>query len=123
MVGTAISGLVDKPEARMEFRVPEMSTPETQWYLSLTQIRDNIGSIYGFQSNGKPRQIPDHVPSRIEIAYADPAPTKEYLKITEISRSADEDADLIPYNKIDSDPEDEDDEPMTSHGSKPSAPV
>lgn len=123
VVGTAISGLVDKPEVRINFEVPEMSTPETQWYLSLTQIRDEVGSLYGLQRKENPRQRPGHAPSHIEIASVDSTPTKKYPNIREISPSADEDADLIPYDKVVSDPEDEDDDPMIAHRNKPIVPV
>jgi len=123
VVGTAISGLVDKPELRMDFKVSEMSTPETQWYLSLTQIRDDIGSLHGLRSEEDSRQRADHGPSRVEIARLNLAPSNSPLEIREISFSTNEDVDLIPYSKVDADPEDEEDDPMTAHRNKPTAPV
>src|SRR5438045_90284 len=50
-VGIAISQLIDKPDARMTFSIDIVNSAEAQWYLSLTGVKDSIGSIQNLKIN------------------------------------------------------------------------
>lgn len=123
VVGTAISRLVDKPEARMNFGVPEMESSEAEWYLGLTEVQDVIGSVQDLrQPTAEVQMAKNHLLSVVPASRTTKADKKPMGKI-EIITSDEEEEDLIPYSKIDTDPEDEDDDPMTAKRDHQVAPV
>lgn len=126
-VGVAISKMVDKPELQLNFALEGHEASEAKWYEWLTEVDDKLGNISHLKQPDK------------SIATIKQAPKKKItskvssnLAITEIqgprvievlTDSEDEDADLMVYEKPDSDPEDEDDDPTVINRNKPTAPV
>lgn len=107
----------------MNFRVPEMESPEAEWYLSLTDVKDVMGSIQDLQ---QPVMIvtpaKNNLPSAAHPLRATKTQGKPLMKI-EVIDSDEDDNDLMPYSKIDSDPEDEEDDPLTAKRDRPAAPM
>jgi telomere length regulation protein len=129
MVGMAISRMVDKPEAQLNFDMEGVESTEERWYQQLTQVEDELGTFrdikveYNKQvprtkvkpSSAKPTAEPSTTPSITEITGP---------RIVEIlDESSDEDGDLMAYEKPDSDPEDDTDDPTEINRNKPTAPV
>lgn len=121
-LGTAISQLVDKPETRMKFDFDESGKEELAHFQALLRVEFRIGSIADLRSisiskvdsgtlvqRTKPTKKPKILPKS-------PAP-----KITVIED--DEDADLTPMAKPDSDASDSDPDPTVARRDKPKAPV
>jgi telomere length regulation protein len=124
----AISKMVDKPDLQLKFELERPEAEEATWYQRLTQVNDKVGSISDLKSQDgsvapvkkvqpKPRSIlkPANGPSITEI---------QGPRVVEVlSDSEDEDADLMVYDKPDSDPEDDTDDPTAINRNKPSTPV
>ncbi|TKA73175.1 hypothetical protein B0A55_07395 [Friedmanniomyces simplex] len=129
VVATAISGLVDREGSRMEFGVDEVKTEEALWYLNLVKVQDRVGALSDFgallarqDKAVKPaRKLPSvhakALPSlNGKLVFGPPRPPTpaqtEVIgeKVTELldDVSDEEDDDLKPYAKPDSDPEDSD---------------
>jgi telomere length regulation protein len=45
IVGEALSGLSDKTDSRMDFKMEELQSDEAKWYKSLVLVSDTIGSV------------------------------------------------------------------------------
>ena len=143
IVGTAISGLVDKEGAKMSFGTDDMETEEARWYMSLVRIDDRVGRLEDLDGlltkqnqprsitrragrsttlkdmpkiNGKPTFGPPRPPAQTEVIGE---------KVTEIldGDEDEEDDDLRPYAKPDSDPEDSDEDATLVNRKKARAPV
>lgn len=107
----------------MNFHVPEMESPEAEWYISLTHIQDIVGSIQDLQRPATiVTPVRNNLPSAAHPVRATKMQGKALTKI-EVIDSEEDDNDLIPYSKIDSDPEDEEDDPLTAKRDRPAAPV
>jgi telomere length regulation protein len=142
-VGTAMSTLVDKEGSRMNFGTDELDNDDGKWYLELVKINDSVDDLLEFDRflkttagavkrqrraapktetmpilNGKPVFGPPRppIPVQTEIIGA---------QVTEIldDDSEDEHADLTPYAKPDSDPEDSDEDATLVTRNKSRAPV
>ncbi|KAF1944138.1 hypothetical protein EJ02DRAFT_452746 [Clathrospora elynae] len=127
-VGSAISKMVDKPELQLKFELEGAETEEAKWYERLTQVDDKVGKVADLKTQDKsvasmkrvqPKPKPAFKPSK--------APTITEIqgpRVVEIlTDSEDEDADLMVYEKLDSDPEDDTDDPTAINRNKPTAPV
>ncbi|KAL8645869.1 MAG: hypothetical protein Q9226_007099, partial [Calogaya cf. arnoldii] len=130
-LGTALSRLVDPPEKRMNFGSEEMTSAQGQRYLSLTELRDPLGSITDLRHT--------EAKSELSIRTAKKPAAKEknsYLgngkasigsKIISIEEvddgSESEEGDLPMYAKPDSDASDSDEDPTVIERNKPTAPV
>ncbi|KJX94259.1 telomere length regulation protein [Zymoseptoria brevis] len=143
VVGTAISSLVDKEGSRMNFGTNELKTNEGGWYLELVKINDSVGQIPDFvkflqssvgaarrqkRTAHKTEQMPILNGKPVFGPVRPPAPVQTEVigdKVTELfdDGSDDEDADLKPYAKPDSDPEDSDEDATLVTRNKPRAPV
>lgn len=145
VVGTAISSLVDKEGAKMNFGTDEMQTDEAKWWLGLVKTTDTIGkeddAIYLLGPRGE--ESTGHQPKRRTLqaqrrelvdgkpVYGPPRPPEmrvqtevEGEKITELlDDESEEDDGLKPYAKPDSDPEDSDEDATLVNRNKPRAPV
>ncbi|KAI9811374.1 MAG: telomere binding protein [Pycnora praestabilis] len=143
VVGVAISELIDKPDKRMAFSMNEMDNPEARWYRSLTSVKDEVGSLKDLALPAEMSLVPvtriaDGLsPFRASKAnrskdsgrvsgpktLAQASGTK-IISIEEIGddNEAMED-EFIPYEKPDSDEEDEDEDPTLVQRNKPTAPV
>ncbi|KAH7399295.1 telomere length regulation protein-domain-containing protein [Pyrenochaeta sp. MPI-SDFR-AT-0127] len=127
-VGVAISKMVDKPDLQLKFDLDGSEAVEAKFYQRLTELEDGIGAIKdlktedksgtlvkAFKQKPRPRVKPSKAPAITEITGP---------RIIEIvSESEDEDDDLITYEKPDSDPEDDGEDPETINRNKPTAPV
>jgi telomere length regulation protein len=129
-VGVAISKMVDKPDLQLKFELEGAEAEEASWYQHLTEVDDKIGEIKDLELRRHATTSTKKVQSKPK-----PKPTPKLSKspaITEIqgprvvevmSDSEDEDADLMVYEKPDSDPEDDTDDPTAINRNKPTAPV
>lgn len=138
VVGMAISDLVDKSGSKMNFDIDDMKTPEGKWYQRLVRVDDKVGNyteIKNVFSNETTNPLSKN--SRTNETPASrkkPVPSKPKPKpmiqeepqgprIMEVMDDSEEDDDLVPYAKPDSDPEDEDEDPTMINRDKPKAPV
>lgn len=132
IAAVAISELVDKPENRLKFDIPETESAEANWYRQLVNVHDAVGSIQDFEQPAKdhtaPRSVNPHLGAkgtqRVQKTQAESKKKPASgLRIIEITDDSGEDDDLIPYAKPDSDPEDESEDPTQVTRNKPTAPV
>ncbi|KAK6428447.1 telomere binding protein, partial [Oleoguttula sp. CCFEE 5521] len=143
IVGTALSGLVDKEGMTMNFGTDDMRTAEAHWYLDLIKVDDDLGSREALLKLTKqdavarrPRQKHDKRITSLPVIDGKPtfgplrppqAPVQtevEGAKVTEIlDSSSDADNDLNPYAKPDSDPEDSDEDATLVNRNKTRPPV
>ncbi|KAF2799128.1 hypothetical protein K505DRAFT_295246 [Melanomma pulvis-pyrius CBS 109.77] len=134
-VGTAISSMVDKPELQLKFDLEGNEATEAKWIQRLTNVDDKIGVIKDLEFEENKSVSTQKIPLR---GGAPPMQTRDTKKmpqkpsITEITgpriveildESSDEDDDLRVYEKPDSDPEDDTDDPTEINRNKPTAPV
>lgn len=146
IVATAISSLVDKEDAQMDFGTDDMQTAEAHWYLALVNVNDAVGTLKEFQSllrsqasstnrrsrtiNTQPEAMPEAMPKLDgKPVFGPPRPPVQTEvigeKVTEILGS-DEESDqdgLKPYAKPDSDPEDSDEDATLVNRNKVKPPV
>lgn len=145
VMGTALSGLVDKPGSKMSFGTDELETDEAKWYLSLVNIKDSTGSLKDLadllksqegvvarrrkpQATPKTREMPILNGKRVFGPVRPPSPVQTEVvgdKIAEIDDDDEDDGDddLKPYAKPDSDPEDSDEDATLVNRKKPRPPV
>ena len=121
VVGEALSGLVDKGDKRLNFKMEETDEDEGSWYKGLTEVSDGIGQLDPLFK--PPADIPQkkrETPKPVPRPAARPPQTG--FIIEELS---DEEApdDIVPYAKPDSDAEDSDDDATLVRRDKPKAPV
>lgn len=132
IVANAISDLVDDPDKRMVFSMDELKSSEVANYMSLTKTQLKAGSDDEFdyfkksmasaqiQNSKRNRSIGVTTPS-------EPLATKENSKAKTIEavneRSITSDNGLIPYEKPDSDREDEEEDPTLVNRTKHNPPV
>ncbi|CAG8265654.1 unnamed protein product [Penicillium salamii] len=129
VVATGISALIEEPEKALKFDLEEMRSEEAQWYLSLTNVSDELGlpresmkMLREIQSKKSEQTQPKPAPK--PKAHAQRQGTSKIVAIEEIEDSdEDEDDELIPYEKPDDDAYDSDDDPTLIQRNKPTAPV
>ncbi|KAF2707753.1 hypothetical protein K504DRAFT_446860 [Pleomassaria siparia CBS 279.74] len=134
-VGIAISRMVDKPELQLKFDLEGSEAVEAKWYQRLTEVNDKIGTIKNLKIEEEKaisrmklpiRGTPRPMQSRDSKTTSTKPSTTEVTgpRIVEIiDESSDEDDDLLAYDKPDSDPEDDTDDPTEINRNKPTAPV
>jgi telomere length regulation protein len=137
MVSSAISKLVDPPELQLKFELEGDEASEAEWYRRLTEVDDKIGSLQALKAKDTNKAGPQRGGAKGKQSSQTGKPAKakapaESSSVTEISgpriveilgESEDEDDDLVPYEKPDSDPEDDTDDPTEINRNKPTAPV
>lgn len=139
ILGTCVSRLVDAEKNVMKFDDEDMKTKEAKWYQSLSDLKDEIGSIESLKkvttSTGPNHNLPRtradvkpmdkrRVATATDTATANPTKSSKVISIEEIEDSPSSDDDgLIPYEKPDEDPSDSDEDPTLINRSKPTAPV
>ncbi|KAK4105912.1 hypothetical protein N658DRAFT_463732 [Parathielavia hyrcaniae] len=125
VVGEALSGLVDKGDKRLNFKMEETGQDEGQWYKRLTEVSDEIGPLQPLFDS--PYEVPrpqKREASKGPIARPTPQPPQTGFIIEELSdEDGAEEDDIVPYAKPDSDPEDSDDDATLVRRDKPKAPV
>lgn len=132
VVGEALSGLVDEGK-KLNFDMEEMRSEEADWYKGLVRIHDTIGSIDLLRSRRRLSEGPSTASQRkpqlqktvetAAIRRPAPMPRTAGFVIEELDGSDEDEDDLIPYGKPDSDAEDSDDDPTMLRRDKPKAPV
>ncbi|KAK5107538.1 hypothetical protein LTR62_001026 [Meristemomyces frigidus] len=144
IVAMGMSSLIDRDGSKMNFGTDEVQTVEAEWYMSLVKIDDEIGTLDDFEAllstQSRPRKRSAqiltlrHVPPTSyingKLVYGPerpPMPVQTEVigdKITElVDDTSDEDIDLKPYAKPDSDPEDSDEDATLVTRNKARAPV
>ena len=130
VVGEALSGLVHGTDKKLDFKMEEMDTDDANWYKSLVRISDKVGPLDPLRqsgSNAQATKAAKHTnPKRKPKPPPQPAKTapKTGFLIEEVEdEEEEEDPDLVPYAKPDSDAEDSDDDPTLISRNKPKAPV
>ncbi|CAD6504137.1 BgTH12-05874 [Blumeria graminis f. sp. triticale] len=128
VVGEALSSLVDSDCNKMEFKVEEMTTHETEWYKSLVYVLDSVGSIKKLNLQPNSYDYNQIQPQKLGALKATKTLSRASSKIVAIeevmiNRLNPEDDDLTPYIKPDSDAEDSDDDPTVIDRNKPISPV
>ncbi|KAF7871839.1 hypothetical protein EAF04_003946 [Stromatinia cepivora] len=128
VIGEALSGLVDKGDKVMDFKIDDTKTPEAKWYKSLVNVSDTIGNLEPLKSKFVPQISKPTKAARSKPA-SKPSPLKGNSKIIAIEEIEDDDEvesdddGLTPYAKPDSDVEDSDEDPTLIIRNKPKAPV
>jgi telomere length regulation protein len=115
-VGVAISKMVDKPDLQLKFELEDVEAEEARWYQRLTEVDDKIGEVkdlktkrQNISSTKKVQTKPKPIP---KVSKAPAITEIQGPRVVEVmSDSDDEDADLMVYEKPDSDPEDDTDDP------------
>ncbi len=131
VLGNAVSELVDAEDKRMKFTTEELNNSDGQWYTNLTKVDDTIGLIKDLKpveassakSLGK-RSRP--VMSNAESTKLTKLPnaSSKIISIEEINDNSESESEDVPmYEKPDSDPSDEDEDPTLVQRNKPTAPV
>ncbi|RYP19108.1 hypothetical protein DL765_003524 [Monosporascus sp. GIB2] len=127
VVGESLSGLVHGADKKLNFDMEEMDTDDANWYKSLVRVSDKVGPLDPLRASvnsskpakarkpPKPKERPTPQPSKA-------APNSGFV-VEEIEDDEEEDPDLVPYAKPDSDAEDSDDDPTLINRDKPKAPV
>lgn len=130
-LGTAMSRLVDPPERRMNFGSEEMTSAQGQRYLSLTGLRDPLGSIDDLRHREvkselsvRPAKKPTAKENKSNERSGKPSTGSKIISIEEVDDGSEsENEDLPMYTKPDSDPSDSDEDPTVIERNKPTAPV
>ncbi|KAI8940268.1 hypothetical protein NX059_003970 [Plenodomus lindquistii] len=125
-VGIAISKLVDKPELQLKFELEGAEDQESRWYQQLTKINDQVGGVQDLASPSKSLVSAGTAPKTkpkpaIKAGSSQAIQGPRVIEI--VSDDDDEDSDLMAYEKPDSDPEDDTDDPTAINRNRPTAPV
>lgn len=144
VVGTSLSSLVDKEGAKMSFGTDDMTTEDAKWYMSLVKVEDQVGHLADIPELLEPQDSGTRRSKRRPVAIArndelpkidgkqtfgpprPPAQTEVIgEKVTEVvgSDEDEEDDDLKPYAKPDSDREDSDEDATLVNRKKAKVPV
>ncbi|GAW14303.1 hypothetical protein ANO14919_037040 [Xylariales sp. No.14919] len=128
-VGEALSGLVHAKDTKLDFKMEEMATEEADWYKSLVYVSDRAGPLDPLRTSIPPSQPrSSNKPARPAKRQTPPRPrnipAKSGFVIEEVEDDGEQDdPDLVPYAKPDSDAEESDDDPTLINRNKPKAPV
>ncbi|KAF2756633.1 hypothetical protein EJ05DRAFT_477740 [Pseudovirgaria hyperparasitica] len=128
-VGQIVSGLVDNSETVMKFDFDASEKEDLEMLRQLVSFEDTIGNVEDLTQAGLPKKDKGiEAKKRPATKSQTVARTSTQTQISgprivEVLDDSDEDEDLVPYSKPDSDPEDEDDDPSMVKRDKPTAPV
>lgn len=144
VVGSCLSKMVDRPGSQMEFGTDEMKSDEATRYFALCEVEDEVGTFESFQDS---LQSQDQLQTMLRPSTARSASKRTAMindkpvfgpprplppvqskivgdRVTEILDDTSEDEDdLKPYAKPDSDPEDSDEDATLVNRNKARAPV
>lgn len=136
VIATNMSKLVDKPDKVMNFELEEMDEEEAKAWSGLVKINDVVGTLEDLldadtvTNKRRTPQRASNPPLKKRPAQTLPPRSSKIISIEEISDSDDkpsasdeEDSDLRPYARPDSDPEDSDEDPTLINRNKAVAPV
>jgi telomere length regulation protein len=128
VVATTVSALADSSSTKINFDDESMSTPEAEWYKSLATLDDqpstswNMSDLFSHDVQ-QPRQPKSTASLAIrkqkvapkESEKASPKPKSNVIEVI--------DDDIVGYEKPDSDPEDEEEDPTLINRDRPRPPV
>jgi telomere length regulation protein len=120
VVGESISEMTDKDGKAMEFGVEETTTEEAKWWKSIRHVEDTVGSVAGLDDTKGEMVVRKKKQSKLKT---ETQMSSVIQVIKEIKSEDEEDGDLMPYPKPDSDAEDSDDDPTLINRKKDTAPV
>ncbi|KAK0632304.1 telomere length regulation protein-domain-containing protein [Immersiella caudata] len=122
VVGEALSGLVDKDDKRLNFKMEETEQDEGKWYKELVRISDQVGTVEPLLKPQTDAPVPK---KRRPAAPVKPSsqPRQQAFIIEELSDEELSDDDVVPYGKPDEDDEDSDEDATLVRRDKPKAPV
>jgi len=130
VVGEALSGLVHANETKLNFQMDETATDEAKWYKSLVHVIDKAGPLDSLKARSSASQAPALKRPATSTKRTAPTPvgkvpprTGFIIEEVEDEDDGQEDPDLVPYTKPESDAEDSDDDPTLINRDKPKAPV
>ncbi|KIW23226.1 uncharacterized protein PV07_11443 [Cladophialophora immunda] len=135
IVAVAVSKLVDPPDKVMNFGVEEMEGEEAEQWMGLVNIQDAVGSLEQLPKKiveplkKRPLQKPPRISPRKRVSTEPRPQASKIVAIEELSDSdgrpsaAEEEDDLRPYPRPDSDPSDSDEDPTLVNRNKPAPPV
>lgn len=127
VVGEALSALGHENATKLDFQMDEMNTDQAKWYKELVELSDDVGSmdILVSRSTAATGQAEpsksQKKPPRPKLI-SKPKTEKPKMIIEEVDSSENEE-DIVPYAKPDSDAEDSDDDPTLISRDRPKAPV
>ncbi|TLS25016.1 hypothetical protein PpBr36_07620 [Pyricularia pennisetigena] len=133
IVGEALSTLTQGIGKALSFDMDILKTEEAKWYKSLVEVTDTAGSLEPLRQRVKAALPESKVRTQTQrLAKPVEPPKKTTPKhtprasgfvIEEVSESEEDDDDLVPYAKPDSDREDSEDDAELVRRDKPRAPV
>ena len=124
ILGTVVSQLVDKPELRMTFDFNDEEQKELEWFQGLSRVNDVAGSLEDLkridERNWHVRPV--HTATNFSAIKSEKQKPSSKPIITVVEED-DEENDLIPHAKPDSDTEDSDEDAAVAQRNRPKAPV
>ncbi|KAJ5093516.1 hypothetical protein N7456_009377 [Penicillium angulare] len=126
IVGTGISELMEEPGKSLKFDLEAMNSAETQWYLSLVRVQDDVGSFETMKCLLNPVDLNSAQVRETQKPKSSSRPQRIVEVVSEDEEDEEdesEDEDLIPYEKPDEDVDDDDEDPTLVQRNKPTAPV
>ncbi|KAH7060624.1 telomere length regulation protein-domain-containing protein [Macrophomina phaseolina] len=134
IAATSISSLIDKPENRLNFGSLDTESEEAQWYGELTKVHDPAGDIKDFEqpvigqgvqrsAAVRPVDVFQKRAQQSREKHQDRVAAASSSRIIEIMDDTDQEDELVPYAKPDSDPEDDSEDPTQVTRNKATAPV
>jgi telomere length regulation protein len=122
VVGEAFSGLVDKDDKRLNFKMKETEQDEGKWYKELVQISDQVGAVEPLLEPQPDAPVPKKSSPAAPVKPSSQHRQQGFI-IEELSDEELSDDDIAPYRKPDSDEEDSDEDATLVRRDKPKAPV
>nr|KMM70132.1 hypothetical protein CPAG_06444 [Coccidioides posadasii RMSCC 3488] len=126
VVGMGLSKLTDPPDKALKFQSDEMQSQDALWYLSLTEVMDEVGvptELTTLKAVGSQSLLKRHSSQQPNTPQPKSTPSQtRVVGIEEISDKSEEEG-LYAYEKPDSDASDSEEDPTLIQRSKPSAPV
>ncbi|WEW58847.1 telomere binding protein [Emydomyces testavorans] len=127
VVGSSLSKLTDPPDKALSFQSHEMQSQDALWYMSLIEVRDEVGtpSDLAKKDTGVEKSKSTSSQSFQRPAKHRPSPTTDRTRIISIEEISDksEEEDMYAYDKPDTDASDSEEDPTLLQRSKPSAPI
>lgn len=133
IVGEALSSLAKTGGKGLDFDMDETKSDDAKWYKALVEISDSVGPVDPLRKKVETHSRADVAKKAVKAQQKPRTQTKTSLPTTaaqpkkpaivEVVDSGEEEDDLIPYAKPDSDPEDSEDDAELVRRDKPRAPV
>lgn len=135
VVSMAISRLVDKPEVRISFDINKSKLEEADHYIKLTSVNDQVGTsddlvLNQYCSSPKTALSSTKHQKQSQTSLLPQSPSKGIINSTRIIEEIEDNGEnddgtenFVPYAKLDSDPEDEEEDPTLVQRDRPKPPM